>query len=72
MSHTSNGRTKWEETPRGATRASTTNITRSGDIPLRTVELYGIIWSSLLEREDYNNFCTGPTSRGTNQGQGLK
>ena len=43
MSHTSNGRTKWVETPWETIRASIANTTRSGGIPPRTVELCGII-----------------------------
>jgi len=63
---------KWKKIPRGATRASTANIIRSGGIPSRTAELCEIIWSNLLEKEDYNSLCIGLMGRGTNQGQGLR
>ena len=41
---------------------------RSEDIPLRTVEHYGTIWSNWLEREGCNNFYTDPMDKETSQG----
>ena len=44
MNHTSNGPTKWEETPWGTTRASIANITKSGG---HTTEDCKTLWNHL-------------------------
>ena len=71
-SHTSNGRTRWVETIRGATRVFITSTIRSRGIPLKTARLFGTIWSNWLGKKGYDSFCIIPTSRETNQGLGFK
>ena len=72
MSHTSNGYTRWEETPKGATKVFIASTTKNEGIPLRTIELCVIFWSNWSKMEGYNSFCINPMGKETKQGQGLR
>ena len=71
-SPTSNGQTKWEEIPWGATRASITNTTKSRGIPPRIAELFRTIWNNWSGKEGYSSFCISLTDKETNWGQGRR
>ena len=48
MNHFSSGQIKWLETPQNAIKTSIATIIKNRDILLRTAEIYGITWISLL------------------------
>ena len=50
--HSSSGQKKWIETLRSAIKTSTAITIRNRDILQRTVDIYGIIWISLPEKEN--------------------
>ena len=51
MSHSSNGQTRWLETPRGATRAFITNTIETKDTLRRIAGICGTIWISWSEKK---------------------
>ena len=52
MSHSSNGRTKWLETPQNAIRVCIVSTTKTTDILPKTTGTYGTTWISWSEKEN--------------------
>ena len=57
MSRSSNGQTRWQETPWSAIKVFIASTTKTKGTPQRTVEICGIIWTSWSEKENWGSFC---------------
>ena len=63
----SNGWTRWLETPWGATKALIANTIRTRDILRKVARICGTIWTSWSEKGSWNSCCTIPVAKWSRQ-----